>query len=194
MGRQPAADLGGRTSIGGQEEDRRPIAVEQNHGVVHETGEDPVEVEPAPDVPGHPPESVRPMEAMGDLVDTLRGLDDEPGRGGKLDEEVRVDRGLVSVGVGGMGRNNVIATCSQNIVALCDVDWGFAGKGFDPQRLETEIKTAQQNLDKVTADTRAQYDRLTAEVQELRAVNDRSRVTFADIGGREKTIPLASVC
>jgi hypothetical protein len=37
---------------------------------------------------------------------------------------------IAAVGVGGMGRVNLINLASQNIVALCDVDWGYAGKGF----------------------------------------------------------------
>src|SRR5262245_43376682 len=51
---------------------------------------------------------------------------------------------VAAVGVGGMGRNNVIASSSQNIVALCDVDWGYARKGFD--RLAADIKSAQDRL------------------------------------------------
>jgi len=31
---------------------------------------------------------------------------------------------IAGVGVGGMGRANLIALASQNIVAMCDVDWG----------------------------------------------------------------------
>jgi predicted dehydrogenase len=37
---------------------------------------------------------------------------------------------IAGVGIGGMGRNNMIAVSSQNIVALCDVDWGYVDKGF----------------------------------------------------------------
>jgi hypothetical protein len=37
---------------------------------------------------------------------------------------------IAVVGVGGMGRANLINLASQNIVALCDVDWGYAEKGF----------------------------------------------------------------
>src|SRR6266404_2102492 len=46
---------------------------------------------------------------------------------------------IAGVGVGGMGRANLINLASQNIVALCDVDWGYAGKALD--RLETNIQT-----------------------------------------------------
>jgi predicted dehydrogenase len=37
---------------------------------------------------------------------------------------------VAGVGVGGMGRSNMTALASQNIVALCDVDWGYVDKGF----------------------------------------------------------------
>src|SRR6202140_5478746 len=52
---------------------------------------------------------------------------------------------IAGVGVGGMGRTNLINLASQNIVALCDVDWGYAAKGFD--RLDTEIQNLQKRLD-----------------------------------------------
>ncbi|HEX9367193.1 MAG TPA: Gfo/Idh/MocA family oxidoreductase [Vicinamibacterales bacterium] len=38
---------------------------------------------------------------------------------------------IACVGIGGMGRNNMRAVASQNIVALCDVDWDVAGKSVD---------------------------------------------------------------
>ena len=38
---------------------------------------------------------------------------------------------IAAVGVGGMGRANLQALSSQNIVALCDVDWDYAGKSVD---------------------------------------------------------------
>src|ERR1700681_905488 len=49
------------------------------------------------------------------------------------------------VDVGGMGRTNLINLARQNIVALCDVDWGYAAKGF--ARLDTEIQNLQKRLD-----------------------------------------------
>jgi predicted dehydrogenase len=52
---------------------------------------------------------------------------------------------IAGVGIGGMGRTNLINLASQNIVALCDVDWGYAGKGFE--RLDTEIPALQSRLD-----------------------------------------------
>jgi predicted dehydrogenase len=38
---------------------------------------------------------------------------------------------IAGVGVGGMGRQNMINLSSQNIVAMCDVDWGYCDKGFE---------------------------------------------------------------
>ncbi len=51
---------------------------------------------------------------------------------------------IAGVGVGGMGRANLINLASQNIVALCDVDWGYAGKALD--RLDTNIQTLRTKL------------------------------------------------
>src|SRR5260370_6589681 len=38
---------------------------------------------------------------------------------------------IACVGIGGMGHSNMRAVGSQNIVALCDVDWGYAGKSVE---------------------------------------------------------------
>jgi len=37
---------------------------------------------------------------------------------------------IAGVGIGGMGRSNMLALASQNIVALCDVDWGYTETSF----------------------------------------------------------------
>ena len=51
---------------------------------------------------------------------------------------------VAGVGVGGMGRTNLVNLSDQNIVAICDVDWGYADKGLD--RLETEITALQKRI------------------------------------------------
>jgi hypothetical protein len=51
---------------------------------------------------------------------------------------------VAGVGVGGMGRTNLINLSDQNIVALCDVDWGYCDKGFE--RLDTEITALQKRI------------------------------------------------
>src|SRR5438477_11536360 len=52
---------------------------------------------------------------------------------------------IAGVGVGGMGRNNLINLSSQNIVALCDVDWGYANKGFE--RLDMDIERLRKRIE-----------------------------------------------
>lgn len=37
---------------------------------------------------------------------------------------------IAGIGVGGMGRNNLRNMATENIVALCDVDWTYSGKTF----------------------------------------------------------------
>jgi predicted dehydrogenase len=48
---------------------------------------------------------------------------------------------VAGVGIGGMGRANLINLASENIVALCDADWGFAGAAFE--RLSTDVARAE---------------------------------------------------
>src|ERR1700720_1005373 len=52
---------------------------------------------------------------------------------------------VAGVGVGGMGRSNLINLDTENIVALCDVDWAYADKGFD--RLDADIQNLQKRID-----------------------------------------------
>jgi predicted dehydrogenase len=52
---------------------------------------------------------------------------------------------IAGIGVGGMGRNNLVNLASQNIVALCDADWGYAGKRLD--RLDADIQNLRTRLE-----------------------------------------------
>ena len=52
---------------------------------------------------------------------------------------------IAGVGVGGIGRANLVALATQNIVALCDVDWDYAGKAFE--HLDADIQTLKTRLD-----------------------------------------------
>src|SRR6202030_3198706 len=52
---------------------------------------------------------------------------------------------IAGIGVGGIGRANLIALATQNIVALCDVDWDYAGKAFE--HLDVDIQTLKTRLD-----------------------------------------------
>src|SRR5215469_13417887 len=52
---------------------------------------------------------------------------------------------IACVGVGGMGRSNLINLASQNLVALCDVDWGYTDRNLS--RLDTDVANLQQHID-----------------------------------------------
>ena len=52
---------------------------------------------------------------------------------------------IACVGVGGMGRSNLINLASQNVVALCDVDWGYTDRNLS--RLDTDVANLQQHID-----------------------------------------------
>src|SRR6266478_3935185 len=75
---------------------------------------------------------------------------------------------IAGIGVGGMGRANLINLASQNIVAFCDVDWGYAGKSLD--RLDADIDKLRTRLEAPPAELAppqppAQFDRGKAKAQ-----------------------------
>jgi predicted dehydrogenase len=55
---------------------------------------------------------------------------------------------VAGVGVGGMGRSNLVNLASENVVALCDVDWDYANRGFEG--LDNSIKNQQERLERTT--------------------------------------------
>jgi predicted dehydrogenase len=61
---------------------------------------------------------------------------------------------VAAVGVGGQGRTNLVNLASENVVALCDVDWDYADRGF--AGLENSIKNQQERLDRTTPRVDAQ--------------------------------------
>jgi predicted dehydrogenase len=56
---------------------------------------------------------------------------------------------IAAVGVGGMGRRNLVNVASQNIVALCDVDWGYADRRL--ASLDEDVEKQRKQLEQVTA-------------------------------------------
>ena len=69
---QPATDLGDDRPVAALQEDRGAIAFEQDHRVVDQAGQDPIEIEPAADVAGDPPERLGAVAQMADLGASLR--------------------------------------------------------------------------------------------------------------------------
>ncbi|MGV3520686.1 Gfo/Idh/MocA family protein [Luteitalea sp.] len=74
---------------------------------------------------------------------------------------------VAGVGVGGMGRSNMTNLASQNIVALCDVDWGFAGKAYDG--IPQQVAAAEKRLAEANpAPTPEQRRRAQAQIESLK--------------------------
>ena len=51
---------------------------------------------------------------------------------------------VAAVGVGGQGRSDLVNLSTENIVALCDVDWEYANRGFES--LDRDIQSQQKRL------------------------------------------------
>src|SRR5580765_9087944 len=88
---------------------------------------------------------------------------------------------VAAVGVGGQGRTNLVNLASENVVALCDVDWDYADRGF--ARLESSIKNQQERLDRTTPRVDAQgrpeppltavdRQRMTAEIERMKRLKN----------------------
>ena len=74
---------------------------------------------------------------------------------------------IAGVGIGSMGKANLINLASQNVVALCDVDWDYATKAFerlatDIPRFEARMKEPQKE---VQSQTRSGLNAAKPEVQ-----------------------------
>src|SRR4029077_19769302 len=53
---------------------------------------------------------------------------------------------VAAVGVGGQGRSDLVNLATENVVAICDVDWDYADRGF--ASLDTDIANQQGRLDR----------------------------------------------
>ena len=56
---------------------------------------------------------------------------------------------IAGIGVGGMGRRNLSSMNTENIVALCDVDWRYASKTFNDYPKASQFKDWREMLDKM---------------------------------------------
>src|SRR5581483_7377402 len=60
---------------------------------------------------------------------------------------------VAAVGVGGQGRSDLVNLSTENVVALCDVDWDYADRGFES--LDRDIQAQQQRLQRGIVEFRA---------------------------------------
>lgn len=59
---------------------------------------------------------------------------------------------IAGIGVGGMGRRNLANMATENIVALCDVDWKYAAKTFNDYPNAKRFKDWRQMFDNMGKD------------------------------------------
>jgi predicted dehydrogenase len=87
---------------------------------------------------------------------------------------------IAGVGVGGMGKTNLLNLgLDNNIVALCDVDWGYAGRAWSA--LEADLKREEARLPKVTeAAARRNSEHRIASLQKLVAEDVPKQKRYRD--------------
>jgi predicted dehydrogenase len=94
-----------------------------------------------------PKRTVSRRSFMSDMAITGAGLTIVPrralGRGVTAPSDTL---NVAAVGVGGQGRSNLVNVASENVVALCDVDWEYANRGFTA--LANDIASRQARLDR----------------------------------------------
>src|SRR5262249_34878113 len=73
---------------------------------------------------------------------------------------------IAAIGVGGMGRANLQALSSQNIVALCDVDWNYVDNRYAD--IPNQVANAQKRADEATDP--AQKERSLQQVKDWNAL------------------------
>ena len=56
---------------------------------------------------------------------------------------------IAGIGIGGKGKDDLAAMASENIVALCDVDWGYAGPVFERHPNAKRFKDYRKMLDEM---------------------------------------------
>jgi len=69
---------------------------------------------------------------------------------GNMDRIAPSDKlNIAAVGIGGMGRANINAMTTENFVAMCDVDWGYAAKTFNDFPKAKRYKDYRKMLDEM---------------------------------------------
>jgi predicted dehydrogenase len=74
---------------------------------------------------------------------------------------------IAGIGVGGMGAHNIRALAGENIVALCDVDWGYTEKTF--RKMFADLGPAQARLD--MAKTAGKRRELLDQIQQTKLLS-----------------------
>jgi predicted dehydrogenase len=99
---------------------------------------------------------------------------------------------IATVGCGGMGRQNLSALSSQNLVAMCDVDWGFVDSRFAD--IPKQIEAAQQRLKEASdKNDDVQQQRTQQQIQGFTALQaqipkTRRYTDYRDMLAKQKNI------
>jgi len=96
---------------------------------------------------------------------------------------------IATVGVGGMGRQNLVALSSQNLVALCDVDWGFVDGRLAgiPQQAESAAQRARDATDPVQKE-RAQRQATSWSELQAKLPKAKRYTDFREMLAKQKDI------
>ena len=92
---------------------------------------------------------------------------------------------VAAVGVGGMGRSNLVNLVSENAVAICDVDWEYADKNLGPG-LDTSITNQIARLNRPADQPRLdaqgrpeppltplERERMAAEIERMKQLKEK---------------------
>src|SRR5690349_6094861 len=85
---------------------------------------------------------------------------------------------IAGIGIGGMGRTNMLNLgLDNNIVALCDVDWGYAGPQWSADAFATGVKNEEARLLKtdLTPESRKNSEHRVASLKRI-ATEDLARI------------------
>jgi len=79
---------------------------------------------------------------------------------------------VACVGVGGQGRSDLVNLATENVVALCDVDWDYAGQALD--RLDRDLAAQQERLTAAlpTPLTALERERMKIQIANMRRLKD----------------------
>ena len=78
---------------------------------------------------------------------------------------------VAGIGVGGAGRSNLAALSEQNLVALCDVDWGYVDARY--REIPSQVQEMSTRLDD-EATTAEQKQRTRSQIANLRRLQEKA--------------------
>jgi predicted dehydrogenase len=78
---------------------------------------------------------------------------------------------VAGIGVGGVGRSNLAALSSQNLVALCDIDWDYVDARYG--QIPAQVREISRRL-KDDSKTAEQQELVRAQIADLRRLQEKA--------------------